>query len=192
MMNDIILETEHLVLRPFSESDFGAVQSYAGNIENVEYMIWGPNNEEDTKDFIDTTNQEAKKNPRKNYDFAITLKDTKQLIGGGGIYLNDELNQATVGWVLHLDYWKNGYGSEFAAALLKFGFEELNLHRIWATCNTENYGSYRIMERNGMRREAHFIKCRFGRVCDSEVWYDEYHYGILAEEWRERNGGMKN
>jgi|GEM_PF-1938062 len=38
-----------------------------------------------------------------------------------------------------------------------------------------------------MRREAEFIKNRYGRVGDKEVWYSEYHYAILKEEWENQN-----
>ena len=184
-MNDVTLETDRLILRPFVEEDFAAVHAYGGNLANVKYMTFGPNSEEETRSFISRTIKAAEANPRTHYDFAISLRETGRLIGGCGIYLDAELDQGFMGWILHMDFWKQGYGTELAAALLKFGFEELKLHRIRATCNSENYGSFRVMERNGMRREAHFKQARFGRVCDAEVWYDEYHYAILADEWRE-------
>jgi RimJ/RimL family protein N-acetyltransferase len=88
-----------------------------------------------------------------------------------------------LGWILHKDYWKQGYGTEFAAVLIKFGFEKLNLHRIYVTCHADNYGSYRVMERNGMRREAHLIKARKGFAGFRDEWQDELVYAILAEEY---------
>jgi RimJ/RimL family protein N-acetyltransferase len=178
-----ILHTERLLLRPFTQDDFAAVHAYASNPENVKYMIWGPNNEAQTKSFIDNTIKQAEAKPRTNYDFAIVLKETGVLIGGSGIYLDNDKNQANLGWILHKDYWKQGYGTEFATALLKFGFEELKLHRIYASCHAENYGSYRVMERNGMRREAHFIKARTGFAGYRDEWQDELVYAILAEEY---------
>lgn len=183
----IILSTDRLVLRPFKESDVDAVHSYGGNPDNVKYMVWGPNSKEDTKNFIQDTIKKWDMDPILNYDFAIVLKDTDKLIGGCGIYLNESRNEGMLGWILHKEYWKQGYMPEVATELLRFGFEELKVHRLYATCNTENYGSYRVMEKVGMRREAHFIKNRYGRVCDDKQWYSEYHYGILEEEWGTRN-----
>ena len=180
------LETERLILRPFAEDDFAAVHSYGSNPENVKYMVWGPNSEEDTRKFLSETIEKGKRNPALDYDFAVTLKETGKLIGGGGVYLNPERSQGMMGWILHMDYWKRGFGTEFCAELIRFSFEELGLHRVWATCNAENYGSYRVMERNGMRREAHFVQARYGRVHDEHRWYDEYHYGILRDEWMEK------
>lgn len=68
-------------------------------------------------------------------------------------------------------------------ALLKFGFEELTLHRMCAYCNTENYGTYRVMEKCGMRKEATFLKSMRGRPGFDEEWFDEFMYAILADEW---------
>ena len=138
-------------------------------------MIWGLNDEKATVDFIDECIAWESKSPRLHYDFAITLKENGKLIGVCGIYLKDNLRQGVLGWVLHMKYWKQGYMPEAANALLSFGFEKLKLHRIYATCDADNYGSYRVMEKCDMRREAHFIKNRFGRNGDREHWYDEYH-----------------
>ena len=76
---------------------------------------------------------------------------------------------------------KQGLGTELAHELIRFGFEELKLHRIYAHCDSENYGSYRVMERNGMRKEGRFIKnCKI-----KGEWRDEFLYAILEEEWKE-------
>lgn len=178
------LDTERLILRPFSNEDAGAVHAYASNIDNVRYMIWGPNDEKDTAAFISECVRKQSETPRRDYDFAVTLKDSGKLIGGCGIYLNPDLTEGMLGWILHMDYWRQGYMPEAAMALLRLGFEKLGLHRIYATCNAENYGSWRVMEKCGMRREGHCIKNRFGRVGTERRWYDEYHYAMLEEEWK--------
>ena len=98
-----------------------------------------------------------------------------------------DLTQGNLGWILHKDYWKQGYMSEAGQALLSFGFEKLKLHRIFATCNAENYGSYRVMENCDMRREAHFLKNRHGRKGIDNEWLDEYNYAILESEWFARS-----
>lgn len=179
----ITLQTERLILRPFEESDFEAVHSYASNYENIKHMTFGPNKEEHTKEFIKNAINKANTVPQTEYEFAITLRENEKLIGACGLHTNKELTEGNLGWVLHMDYWKKGFGTEFAHELLRFGFEELNLHRIYATCDADNYGSYRVMERNGMRREGYFKQCRPGRKCDPDKWYDDLHYAILKEEW---------
>ncbi len=178
------LETERLILRPFIESDFEAVHSYGSNYENIKYMIFGPNTEQDTRDFIARAIDYLRAEPVKKYDFAVVLKECAKVIGACGVYCNDRFDEGMLGWVLHMDYWKHGYGTELAGELIRFGFENLHLHRIYATCFSENYGSYRVMERNGMRREGCFKQCRKGRPCDPNEWYDELQYAILVDEWQ--------
>jgi Acetyltransferases, including N-acetylases of ribosomal proteins len=183
--------TERLILRPFTTEDADAVHAYASDIENVRYMLWGPNERKDTGEFIGECLRKEAETPRLAYDFAITLKSSGKLIGACGLYLNKEMTEGMLGWILHRDCWKRGYMPEAATALLRLGFEQLKLHRIYATCNVENYGSRRVMEKCGMRREAHFVKNRFGRVGTEKVWYDEYHYALLAEEWAKEKADIR-
>ena len=91
------LKTNRLILREFVADDFLSVHAYASNIENVKYMIWGPNDEKDTESFINDCIQWQNISPRMNYDFAITLRITGQLIGGCGIYLENGLNPGKSG-----------------------------------------------------------------------------------------------
>ncbi|MDF2544384.1 MAG: N-acetyltransferase [Herbinix sp.] len=182
----MILTTERMILRPFEEKDEEAVHNYAGNPDNVVYMIWGPNTKEQTKQFIQDTKKNWEKESVTNYDFGIVLKETGELIGGCGIYLNDTRKEGMLGWILHKDYWKKGLMPEVAMELIRFGFDELQLHRIYATCNAANYGSYRVMEKCGMQKEAHFRKNRYGRDGSEDIWYDEFYYAILDEEWAAR------
>ena len=175
------LTTERLILRPFTTDDVDAVQTWAGNPENVRYMSWGPNTLKQTRGFLDSVIKRAGNEPRHEWDFAVVLRDTGAVIGSVGIYVDGSGAMGQIGWILHLDHHKKGYGTELAAELIRFGFEELKLHRIYAPCVAVNYGSYRVMERNGMRREATFVKAFLARV-DKE-WVDTAVYAILAEEW---------
>jgi len=167
------LETKRLILRPLSPDDFDAVHIWGSNPENTRYMAWGPNNEEQTRGFLSSV--------REGKDFAVVLKDIDTVIGSCGIYPDDNNDTAELGWILHMDHWKCGYGTELCGELIRCGFEVLQLRRITAPCAAVNYGSYRIMERNGMRREALHVKAFWARV-DKE-WVDEARYAILAEEY---------
>ena len=172
------LETRRLLLRPLTLKDFETVQSWAGNPANVRYMAWGPNTEEETRGFLASHVTPGK-------DFAVVLKESGAVIGSCGIYPDDKMDTGGLGWILHMDYWKRGYGTEFAAELIRYGFEDLRLRRITAYCAAANYGSYRIMERSGMRREGLERKAFWARI-DKE-WIDQANYAILAEEYK---GGL--
>ena len=175
------LETERLILRKFTEDDFTAVHSYASCAENVVYMVWGPNSEEQTRAFINMAMTKANENPCTNYQFAAVLKDTNKLIGACNLALTG--SEAEIGWILHRDYWKQDYGTEMGKSLLEFGFGELNLHRILAHCDAENVGSYRIMEKIGMRREGLFLEGRPANKLSDKKYSDELVYAILKDEW---------
>jgi ribosomal-protein-alanine N-acetyltransferase len=176
------IETERLILRPFEETDFEAVHSYASVAENVQYMLWGPNDESQTKAFIMRAVAQSKEKPCKNYQYAAVLKSSQKLIGGCNLAIlgNDE---AEIGWILHRDYWKQGFGTEMGKRILEFGFKELGLHRIVAHCDIENYGSWRVMERIGMRREGCFLEARPANKFSDKKYGDEYIYAILRDEW---------
>jgi RimJ/RimL family protein N-acetyltransferase len=167
------LYTDRLTLRPLAPEDFDAAQSWSGNPANVRYMFWGPNTEEQTREFINRT--------QAGKDFAVVLTETGAVIGSCGIYPDSAGDTAELGWILHMDYWKRGYGTELAGELIRYGFEDLKLRRVFAPCAAVNYGSRRVMERNGMRREATHVKAFWARV-DRE-WVDEAIYALLAEEY---------
>lgn len=173
------LETARLLLRLPVQSDFDAVHSWGSNPENTRYMAWGPNNEEQTRSFL------AAVQPGR--DFVVVLKATQAVIGSCGIYPDRESDTGSVGWILHKDYWKQGYGTELAGELIRYGFEDLKLRRIFSSCAAVNYGSYRVMERNGMRREAVHRGAFWARV--DKKWIDEAVYAILAEDYFRRSDG---
>ena len=175
------LETEHLILRKFAVDDFAAVHSYASCAENLTYVFWGPNSVEETRNFISEAIKESDDEKQdKDYQYAVTLK-TGELIGACDIFVTGY--EATIGWCLHRDHWKHGYGTEVAKALLQFGFDDLHLHRIAAHCDAENIGSYRVMEKVGMRREGLFLDTRPPHKLSDRQYSDELIYAILKDEW---------
>lgn len=169
----ITLETTRLILRPLTLDDFDAVHSWASHPANTRLMIWGPNSEEETKNFL------SKTTPGK--DFAVVLKQNGHVIGSCGIYPDADNNNGEVGWILHRDYWRQGYGTEIGGVLIKYGFETLSLRRIIAEGEAENNGSRRVMERNGMRQEALYRKAF--RIRAEDRWVDAIGYAILAEDY---------
>lgn len=90
--------------------------------------------------------------------------------------------QAELGWCLHPDHGGQGLATEAVSAILAACFEQLGVRRVTAECFADNVSSWRLMERVGMRREAHTIKDALHR---SGEWMDSFAYAILAEEWRQ-------
>ena len=94
--------------------------------------------------------------------------------------------QAELGWVLDPAHAGHGYATEAVAALVRVCFEDLGLRRVTASCFADNAASWRLMERLGMRREAHTVRESLHR---DGRWLDGLGYALLAEEWRAAQGG---
>ncbi len=183
-----MLTTERLVYREFSESDWGAVWEYQNDPLYLRYSPYGDPTPEETRTFVQMFLDQQRQTPRLKFQFVLVRKTdrTERLIGNCGIRVNEpEQREANIGYELDSRYWGNGYATEAAREMLRYGFEELEMHRIWAACLFENIESARVLERIGMRREALFREKHFfaGR------WWDESVYALLASEWRqgERN-----
>jgi ribosomal-protein-alanine N-acetyltransferase len=171
------LKTERLTIREFQFTDWMDVHAYASNLEVITHMLWGPNTEEETQAFIVHAIDMQRKSPRVDYEFAVIHQSTGKLIGGAGIHVFDR--QGEIGYCFHPDYWKQGYASEAAREVLKIGFEELGLHRIYATCRPDNMGSASVMKNIGMTYEGHLREHIFYK----EKWHDSFQYSILEQEF---------
>jgi RimJ/RimL family protein N-acetyltransferase len=184
--NQAVITTARLVLRDFREDDWSAVHEYGSDLEVVRYMPWGPNNESETKAFIERALAAQAEEPRTKFEFAITIAESGRLIGGCGIRVASPRDRsADFGYCLRTDAWGRGYATEAAGAVVGFGFDVLNRHRVFATCDTENAASVGVLEKLGMRREAHFRE-------DTRIrgrWRDSYLYAVLEQEWRSRDEG---
>lgn len=91
--------------------------------------------------------------------------------------------QAEIGWCLAPEYGGRGLGTEAVLKLLQISFDVLELRRVVAQCFADNAKSWRLMERVGMRREAHFVADALHR---DGTWRDTFTYGLLRSEWRAR------
>jgi ribosomal-protein-alanine N-acetyltransferase len=155
------LTTDRLLLRPLEADDFAVVHAYATDPEVVRFMDWGPNTLDDTTVFLDRMIRSATESPRTQYPLAIVPVGERP-VGVVELQIDSaEHRRADVGYVLARSAWGRGYASEAAAAMLRFGFGELGLHKISATCDPDNRGSARVLEKIGMRQEGvlrdHFL-----------------------------------
>ncbi len=177
------LKTPRLILREFREDDFDAVHAYGSDPKVSRYMAWGPNTLEDTRAFLDRRLAAQQEWPRPAVAAAVEIAESGRLIGAVELRVKDPANLcASFGWTLNRDVWGQGYAPEAARALLRQGFEQMGLHRIFATCDVRNRKSWRALEKLGLRREALFRK-------DLRVkrrWRNTHLYAILAEEWAAR------
>jgi RimJ/RimL family protein N-acetyltransferase len=176
--------TERLLLRVFEAGDLDAFMAMHADPEVVRYIPYPPMTREraiEKLEFIGTMT--AIDDESQNLRLAAVLPATGELIGDMSLWStpHDRL-EGEIGFVVNPRFHGNGYASEAAAELLRIGFEEAGLHRITANCDARNTPSARVMERIGMRQEAHFRQ----NVFEKGGWTDELVYAILADEWRAR------
>jgi [ribosomal protein S5]-alanine N-acetyltransferase len=179
--SNLRLETERLILRDFREEDWRDVHEYGSDPEVVKYMPFGPNTEEESKAYIQSTYANQKEQPRVHYNFALVNKQDNKVIGGCGLGIrNADDKEANLGYILNRQFWNKGYTTEAARKVIAFGFEQLGLHRIIATCDPANTGSYRVMEKIGMQREGYLREEKMFKG----TWHDSLLYSILEREWQ--------
>ena len=94
----------------------------------------------------------------------------------------DRLLLRDFGYALNGHFWRRGYMTEALGAVLAYEFEVPGTLRIFATCETENIGSARVMEKAGMRYEGTFQNMDF-----EENWANRHRYAIHAHEYRSRD-----
>jgi RimJ/RimL family protein N-acetyltransferase len=182
----MLLKTERLLLREFVDEDWSALHDVESLPEVARYQHFEARTVEESRAYVRGAVEGAREEPRLTYDLAVVLVGEDRLIGRVGLGITDrEIGEAVLWYTLHPAYWGQGYGTEAARALVDVGFRELGLHRIWADCDPRNAGSWRVLEKLGMRREGHLRENAFIKG----EWVDSLIYGILAREWGAMPGG---
>jgi ribosomal-protein-alanine N-acetyltransferase len=148
------LETERLILRKMILNDAEAVFAYASNSEVSRYTLWETHRSiEDSRAFLEFATQKYENGGEP--DWGIVYRGNGCLVGACGLVnWEAEHARAEVGFVLSREYWGRGLMSEAVRAILRFGFERMNLNRIEARCIAENAASARVMEKAGMVYEG--------------------------------------
>jgi [ribosomal protein S5]-alanine N-acetyltransferase len=177
------IETNRLLLREFELEDEKDIHQYASNPNVVRYLPWGPNNIQDTSEFLIRSLKFQDDIPRYHYEIAVVNKQSNCLIGACGIHVDKPADdEGWIGYCYDEIAWGHGYATEAAKAIIHFGFTQLNLHRIFATCDSLNIGSSRVLEKSGMVREGRLRehKLQKGKYRDSFI------YSILENEYNHK------
>ena len=176
-----VLETERLRLRPFTLADVPALTEIQAGPGVTRWLYWEPRGEEETREWL------AGKIERRRFartgdgiGFAATLKGSGALVGDCSLQLADaEHHQAEVGYIVGAAHQGRGYATEAARALVQLAFGTYGLHRVAGRLEARNLPSARVLERLGMRREAHLVENEYVKG----EWQSEVVYALLAREW---------
>jgi RimJ/RimL family protein N-acetyltransferase len=176
------LETERLRLRTFRADDAQALQALRGREDVVRWLYQGPMTlaeaHEDIERRASTTALAA---DGDRLLLAVELRESGALVGDCMLRLiSAEHLCAEIGYVIHPVHQGRGYATELGRELLRVAFDESGMHRAIARCEPRNEPSWRVMERLGMRREAHFVENEWIKG----EWQGELVYALLEREWR--------
>ena len=175
-----VLETDRLQLRSFALTDATAVQELAGAVEiaSMTANIPHPYLDGMAEEWIGGHAEAFARGELANQ--AITLRSTAELIGAIGLVISAQQHRAELGYWIGRPYWGRGYCTEAARAIVAFGFEQLDLHRIVATHFARNPASGRVMQKLGMAREG-LLRQHLSKGTHYE---DLVCYGLLRSEWQ--------
>ena len=169
---------QRLILREFELDDLAGLHAMMSRADVVRYVPWEPRDEAAVRSVLAARlNGEV-----KGISVAVELGGQDgTLVGDISLfgYVPDH-RTAEIGFLFHPDHHGQGLANEAVGAVIGAAFAELGLHRIIGRSDARNVPSLRLMERLGMRREAHLIENGFFKG----EWSDEMDYAILAREWR--------
>lgn len=171
----VTIETERLILRPFAESDYDDLFEFLVQLRDDEYEGYPGITYENGREHL-----KYRLNSEEFY--AIELKETGKVIGNISC-INRDFGAKEAGYIINADFQRKGYAAEALAAVIRQAFRT-GVHRIYAECDPQNERSWRLLEKEGFKREAHFRKNLYFHQdsAGNPIWKDTYVYALLNEK----------
>lgn len=176
----VVLTTDRLILRRLVPSDFDAVREVHTD-PRVMAIYGGVFTEQQTREWI-----------QRNIDrygtdgvgfFAITLRDSGELIGSGGIAMQetDQGVEPEIGYQMRYDQWRKGYATEMALGCMKYAFETMKVDHVISLIRPDNAASRKVAEKNGLKVDREYD------------WKGQLHlvYRMTAAEFKSRTAATK-
>jgi RimJ/RimL family protein N-acetyltransferase len=174
------IELDELILRRVEYDDEADLFEYYGDPEVARFQFWIPRTIEQIDQIVAQQLETRLGDPGVPYMMVAVLKADGKVIGDCQLTITSvEDRQGEIGFAFNPRYSGRGLATRAVTAAIGFGFARLNLHRIVAAVDVRNERSWRLMERIGMRREAHFLHDARGK----DEWIDDYVYAVLESEW---------
>ena len=170
------IRTGRLLLRPFRESDYDDLFEYLSQLENDEF-----------EGYPGITYENGRKHLKYRIEsdefYAIELLESGKVIGN--IYCGNRQYEAReVGYIVNKLYQGIGYASEALSVVIETAFKE-GAHRVYAECDPRNKPSWKLLEKVGLKREAHFKQNIWFHKDESgkPIWKDTYVYAVTESVW---------
>ena len=181
------IETSRLRLRPFVAGDVDALFSYQSRDDVTRYLLWGSRSRDEVQHALEL--KISATTIRSEGDFLAVAAEsiqTGEIVGDAVLGLvSAESLHGEIGYIVHPDHHGQGYATEVARPLLRIAFDDLGLHRVTGSLDARNAASARVLEKLGMRREAHLVENKWVKG----EWQSELVYAILDREWPDGSAG---
>jgi len=178
---DLPIRTERLALRAFEAEDHAALLALHEREDVTRYLPFGARDAEAVREVL------ARKMAATGLDheggaleLAATLSADGRLVGDVSLFHRSTTHRAAeVGYVFDPTFHGRGLATEATAALLEIAFDHVGYHRVYGRLDARNTASARVLEKVGMRREAHLVENEWLKG----EWTDEVIYAVLDREW---------
>ncbi|MEU5973788.1 GNAT family protein [Streptomyces sp. NPDC047315] len=175
-----------LALRELEPGDVDGLFAIYGSPEATHHLSFEPRTHGQVAAIVERSIASALADPRSEYALAVVEREGGSLVGFGRLATDPHLQRAaTFGFALRPDVWGRGYGVETVRLLLGFGFEELELHRVWGARSPRNEASAATMAAAGMVEEGRIRE----HVRKAGRWRDSVVHAMLDREWQATGRG---
>ena len=172
------IETSRLRLRAFVPGDLAAYHRVRAREDIHRWLYSEPLTEAEAREAIE---RRIARPPETGVALVAEIAATGELAGDVTLTLGPpEHRQAEIGFVFDPAHQGHGYATEAAAAVVALAFDVYALHRVYGRLEARNVASARVLEKVGMRREAHLVENEWVKG----EWQSELVYALLASEWR--------
>lgn len=174
-----MIKTSRLLIRRFQNQDYKPLYEYLSNPIIYKFEPGEPISLEEAKEII--------RERAQGMDFwAVVRNNDQRLVGHLYFHQTEPKEFLTweLGYIFNPVFQNQGYATESALGLIRYGFKHLGVHRVIAHCNPANIASWRVLEKIGMTREGNFRKNIFFHTNQdgSPNWIDTFEYALLKED----------
>jgi RimJ/RimL family protein N-acetyltransferase len=174
------LETERLRLRHLVPEDLAAMVAIESSPEVLRWLYWEVRTEDEVRTSLDVRIARARERAETGVTFGVEVIATGELVGHISLTVEQENRQGEIGFIFNPDHQGRGYATEASRAVLGIAFGVYDLHRVYGRLEARNAASARVLEKLGMRLEAHLRENEWVKG----EWQSELVYALLAREWR--------